>query len=340
MDLPRGKEPQQVLSPAVRLVLIYGEDYGLIRERATACAVAIAGDARDPFRVVEIDGARLKDDPARLGDECQQISFGGGGRVVWIKDAGDRAGGEIITRFLEAPVGGALVIVEAGELPKTSSLRKAAEAAPHALACPCYHDDPARLARVIDSVLRGHGQTLAPDAEAWLIARMGADRATSRAELEKLCLYVGDKRRIELADVEAAVADSAEATIDAVVQATADGDVVTLETALDRCFLDGEASVGIIRVTLRHFQRLHLAAGAVAQGVPTAAAIRGLRPPPFPRQAERLTRQLQRWPLPRLTAALIALQEAEAQCKQTVLPDRTICARALTALAEAARRQR
>lgn len=51
--------------PRVRGVVIYGNDDGLVAERAVALAKSICEDLKDPFRVVDIAGDSLKQDPAR-----------------------------------------------------------------------------------------------------------------------------------------------------------------------------------------------------------------------------------------------------------------------------------
>jgi len=59
-------------------VLFYGDDAGLIRARARAMTVAVAGALDDPFRVAELD----REDIARLPDEAATLSLTGGRRVV------------------------------------------------------------------------------------------------------------------------------------------------------------------------------------------------------------------------------------------------------------------
>ena len=59
-------------------VLIYGPDGGTVRERARQMVISIAGSIDDPFAVVRLDDAVLAADPARLPDEAQALSFGGG----------------------------------------------------------------------------------------------------------------------------------------------------------------------------------------------------------------------------------------------------------------------
>jgi DNA polymerase-3 subunit delta len=100
----------------VAVVLVYGADEGLVRERATAAMRGVLGaDIDDPFRLAVLDADPLRQDPARLADEAAQLSLLGGRRVVRVRDADDRLAKTLAT-VLEAPPGGALVVVEAGDL--------------------------------------------------------------------------------------------------------------------------------------------------------------------------------------------------------------------------------
>ena len=68
-------EPRQVEAflrkpdAKIRGIVVYGNDDGLIAERAAQLARSVCEDLKDPFRVVDIAGDALKADPARLADE-------------------------------------------------------------------------------------------------------------------------------------------------------------------------------------------------------------------------------------------------------------------------------
>src|SRR3546814_16334859 len=113
--------------PAVRAVLLYGPDAGLIRERAAALLAQIVADPQDPFSVSEISAAQLKDDPARLADEAAALTFGGGRRFVRVRDANDKIAPQLKDFLADSP-GEAFVTVEAEDLPARSALRKLFEA--------------------------------------------------------------------------------------------------------------------------------------------------------------------------------------------------------------------
>lgn len=322
--------------PDIRAVLLYGPDAGLVRERAEAIARTICPDLRDPFRVADLTAGALAADPARLADEAAQISLMGGRRVVRVRDAGD-ALGQTFARFLAAPIGDGLVVVEAGDLPGRSALRRVFDDAPQAAAIGCYPDSARDLAAVIREACTARNVAISRDALDFLVGHLGGDRLLTRAEIEKLTLYAGDGGKVELDDARAAIADSAALSLDNALLAAAEGDAAALDRALARVFQEGESPVTVIRALLRHLQRLHLLAVRIAAGASIEDAIRAARPPIFFKEQDSWRRQLQRWNEPRLRHALDRAAEAEFRMKLTGLPAETICRDALFAIARDAR---
>jgi DNA polymerase-3 subunit delta len=323
--------------PAIRAVLLYGPDGGLVRERAETVARTICPDLRDPFRVAELAAASLAGDPARLTDEAAQMSLVGGRRVIRVRDAGD-ALAPLFARFLADAAGGdTLVVAEAGDLPARSALRRAFDESPMAAAIGCYPDSARGLAQVIREAFAAHRIGASRDAIEFLVGHLGGDRLLTRAELEKLTLYAGDGGHVGLDEARAVVADSAALSLDDAILAAAEGDGAALDRALARVFQEGESPVSVIRALLRHLQRLHLLAARIAAGRSAEEAIRAARPPIFFKQQDSYRRQLARWSEARLRRALDRVAEAEFRMKLTGLPAETICREALFALAQEAR---
>ena len=71
--------------------------------------------------------------------------------------------------------------------------------------------------------VRAAGLRLDADALEWLLERVGADRGSTRGEVEKLILYAGPDRSIGLEAVRACVGDQAAVSFDDAVFAEADG---------------------------------------------------------------------------------------------------------------------
>jgi DNA polymerase-3 subunit delta len=326
--------------PDLRAALFYGPDGGQVRERADRLAKAICPDLADPFRVSELTAAAIATDPARLADEVAAMSLVGGRRVVRIRDAGDGLTTQL-SAVLAPSSGGArgdsLIVVEAGDLPGRSSLRKLGETLPGAAAVACYADSARDIADLIRETLSARRIAIASDAQAYLVTHLGGDRLVTRQELEKLTLYAGDGGRIELADAIACVGETNSLSVEELVYAAAEGEPAKLDNALLRCLQEGQAPISILRATMRHFHRLHLAAARVAGGGSPDEATRLLRPPIFFKFVDRFKAQLSIWKPRRIAAALESLTRAELDSKRAVLPQETVAREALFTIARAAR---
>jgi DNA polymerase-3 subunit delta len=328
----------------VRAVLFYGPDGGLVRERAEALTLQVAEDASDPFRVVEMSGQALGEDPARLADEAAAISFTGGRRVVRVRDAGERIV-RIFQSFLEDAPGDApgdtMIVLEAGDLPARSSLRKLFEKHDLAAAVACYRDEGRDLERVIRQSLDEAGLTIEPDALSFLRTHLGGDRQISRRELEKVVLYKGKQTSpVSLTDVEACVGNSSALALDDVVDAVGLGDLPRLTTALPRCLAEGSTAIAVLRAVAQHFQRLHMVAGRRAAGESLDDALKSLRPPLFWKRKEAFTAQLRLWSLEDLGLALGRLLTAERKSKTTGVPAEPLLGITLYGLALSPSRRR
>lgn len=338
-------EPRQVESflkkpdPKIRGVVIYGNDDGLIGERAAQLAKTVCEDLKDPFRVVDIAGDVLKGDPARLADEFGAMSLMGGRRVIRVRPAGEESA-TALQNLVDATAGDALVIVEGGNLTPRSTLRTLAETEASLAALPCYMDNEAALEGLVESAARAQGLGVDADALDWIVERIGGDRGQTRSEIDKLMLYkTGDENKtITLADAMAVLGDTASVGIDDVIAATFDGEPVALDRALDRVFAEGGNPVQLVRSLQRHADQLHLVSGHAAKGGNLEAALfkaRGL--PRGGPVRQRFERHLRAWPLPRLGSALQEILRAEMECKSTGLPDEAIARRLCLRLSQAAR---
>ena len=328
--------------PKIRGVVIYGNDDGLIAERAQQLAKSVCEDLKDPFRVVDIAGETLKGDPARLADEFSAMSLMGGRRVIRVRPAGEETAAAL-ENLVAAPAGDALIVIEGGNLTPRSSLRTLAETEPTLAAMPCYMDSEGELERLVEAAAKSHGLSVDPDALEWIVERLGGDRGQTRSELDKLMLYKsGDETKtVTLDDALAVLGDTAAIGIDDVIGATFDGNLTALDRALDRVFAEGGNPVQLVRAVQRHVDQLHMVAGHGAAGGNMEAAMfkaRGL--PRGGPVRQRFERHVRSWPLPRLSAAVTRVLEAEMECKSTGLPDEAIARRLCLALARVAPQSR
>src|SRR5437660_12632119 len=88
----RGKEIDSYLArpdSGRPIILLYGPDAGLVRERADALMASAVDDPNDPFSLVRLDGDELAAEPSRLVDEAMTVPLFGGRRAIRVR-AGSR----------------------------------------------------------------------------------------------------------------------------------------------------------------------------------------------------------------------------------------------------------
>jgi DNA polymerase-3 subunit delta len=317
-----------------RVVLLIGDDAGLARERADTLARLVSGG--DELAVIDIGKDGVKD-AGMLAAEAATRPLLGGRYAVRVREATDA-----FTAAAKAACDGpgpGLVIMEGSELNARSKLRVALEAAPQAAVIQCYRERGAELVASIKRILEELGITAEPAAIEWLAQHQGEDRQRMRRELEKLALFVGPGGRAGAEDVLACVAEGNALSLEEALTAAFAGDVAGADRALAAAFADGANPVQAMRGALRHSQRLHEAATAVAEGSSPGDALGALRPPVFFRARPAMERALNLWRLPQLESLGAALLEAERRTKSTGMPDHAVARQAVLSIARQAQRR-
>src|ERR1700712_2268671 len=252
----RGKEIDAFLArpdSGRPIILLYGPDAGLVRERAEALLASAVDDPNDPFSLVRLDGDELSAQPSRRVGEARHGPLFGGRRAIRVR-AGSRSFASAIDTLADSPLKDCRIVIEAGELRPESPLRKACEKARNAVAIACYPDTERDLARLIDDELRLSKLRIAPDARATLTALLGGDRQASRNELRKLALYAHGTGEVTLDDVMAVVADASELKIDPIVDGAFAGNASAVESEFAKAMVAGTPAAVVLE---SGFPRLH-----------------------------------------------------------------------------------
>ncbi|MFL5228791.1 MAG: DNA polymerase III subunit delta [Microvirga sp.] len=325
------------LSPGVVAVLFYGPDAGLIAERAKATASRAVDDPSDPFQLIRLEGDAVAADPARLADEAGTIGLFGGKRAIWVKPS-SRNLAPAVTPVLAMPLADTLIVIEAGDLGKSSPLRTLCERSPKALALPCYGDAGKELVVVVDEALRAAGLSIARDAREVLIASLGGDRLATRSEIAKLALYVHGRREVTLDDVDAVMSDVSSLAVDQVVDAAFGGDRTRIDQGYRRLEAEGTSGSVVLGAALRHAMALLSARADIDAGRGSEEALRAFRGLHFRRQ-DAVKRQIGQWPGAALQRAVARLQTGVLESRRSAVGE-AVASRTLFEIAAAARASR
>lgn len=315
--------------PKKPVVLVYGPDSGLVSERAGLVVRKTSGENADPFSLVQLDGDIVAGDPGKLIDEAQTIGLFGNHRVIRVR-AGTKNFASAVETLLANPPQ-ATVVIEAGDLRPTAPLRSICEKSPAAAVMPCYVDTDRDLARLIsDSKL-----SFEPGAREELIALLGADRLSTRAELDKLALYAqGNGGTVSVEDVRSVIADASALALDDVMDFATAGEAEAALVALNKAYAAGSQPAAILNAAIRHVTQLHRLKLAVDAGDSPARVVEYARPPVFFRRRPHFERALNRYGSELLAREIVALSDASLAARKNAALAESITERAILRLAK------
>ena len=347
MNLSKRPEIERFLKtpdPAVRAVLIHGKDRSGVAERATVLCRTVTPDLNDPFNVTALTDADIDSDGVKLEEALTAMSLMGGRRLVRVRLASEKSTVDkaLAAAFDTHAKGGynpdAMLVIEAGQLGRESSLRKIAETTAGGCAIVCYEDETGDVARMTREALAADGVSLTSDALETFVARLPRERGLMRQEIERLILYIGPGSGLSLdaKGLEAHLGVEADASLQDAALNAFGGRAGPAQGHLRRALAEGESPVLAIRQAGYHLGRLRRIAvltgnGAGAKEAAKAAGV-------FWKQEAEMLRQAKSWSFDAIDAVQDSITTADIASKTTGSPDKLIAERLLLEIAARARR--
>jgi len=237
---------------------------------ASAAANELVALLPEPGERIELTGAELRGDPARLGDEARSTSLFGDARHIWVRASGEEAlpALETLIATAEAGAGKACpVIVIATAATDKSRTAKLLEKRKDAAVAMFHAPDLAAVAQAVRAMGDGAGVHL-DTALAERIARAAnLDVRLAKSEVEKLALYLDASpqapRRADAAALDAVGAPCEDDGFAPLVDAVLGGDTGRLGAELHRM---RELSLNPVGTLLAFQRRAALLARIAARG--------------------------------------------------------------------------
>jgi DNA polymerase-3 subunit delta len=298
----------------LRFLLLYGPDQAGSRGLAKLLAEAMGSDAER----IDLSGAELKSDPARLADEAASISMFGSGRYIFVEADGEEVL-PAVEALIETSVAGNPVVIVAGALRATSRLLKLALAQPAALAFASYIPEGRDADRLVLDLSRQAGLVMRPDAARRVAEAAGGNRALIESELQKFALYLDaapDRPKpIDHDLIDALGTDSDEGDLSRLADGVAAGDPVQVQAELLRLSTQGVEGITLVRALLRRMLLLARLRAEVERGKTIDAVMTSEGKYLFWKEKPAVAQQLSRWRPDLLAKAISRLMDAERQVK-------------------------
>jgi DNA polymerase-3 subunit delta len=310
MKVDTGRLRSLIAAPPadLRLYLLHGPDEAGAQAAAQQLTAAFGAGAQR----VDLDGATLRKDPARLLDEAAALSLFGEARYIRVTAMGDESI-DAVENLLTAERAGNPVIALAPGMRATARLAKLVIDSPLACACPFYEPSAADTEKIAWTLARELGLELEPGIARHLVEASGGDRAVIARELDKMALFLDaapDRpRSLDHMVLEAIGADLGETAQATIVASVINGEPAALGQALDRAGMDGASPVPWLRALVRRLLALADMRAAIDDGEAPGAVMKRHRV--FFKEEEATLAALRRWTPALLARAVAQIREAE-----------------------------
>jgi len=305
-----GQIRQALQSPRrdVRFHLLHGPD-----EAGAQALAALLGKALGPeAERIDLEGAALRADPARLADEAASMSLFGTPRWVRITGLGEESLAAV-TALLELESGTNPVVAIAPGVKTSAKIVKLALDHPRAMAFGCYPPTAQDAEKLAAQLAQDQGMRVAPGVAARLVESAGGDRSVLAREVEKLALYLDaapDRpQELTLAALDAVGADLDEGETFALVDTLIEGRPDLLASELGRLAEAGGSPIPWLRQVARRLVSLAEMRAEMATGEPVEAVMKRHRV--FFKEEAATARHLRRWTPAMLADALARIRRAE-----------------------------
>lgn len=237
---------------------------------ASAAANELVAHLADAGERIELSGAEVRADPARLGDEARSTSLFGDARHIWVRAGGEDALSALETLIATAEAGAGaacpVIVVATGATDK-SRTAKLLEKRKDAVVAMFYAPDLSTVTQAVRAMGDAAGVHLGGELAERIARAANLDVRLAQSEVEKLALYLDASpqapRRADAAALDAVGAPCEDDGFAPLVDAVLGGDAMRLVPELHRM---RELSLNPVGTLLAFERRAALLARIAARG--------------------------------------------------------------------------
>lgn len=161
---------------------------------------------------------------------------------------------EILADYCEKPIASSTLVIVAEKLDGRTRFMQVVSKTAAIVECkPLYME---KIPSWINAQVRKGGRQISQDAAQFLANLVGNNLSQLSSAIEKIVLYIGDKKLIELKDVEGAVAETHQHTIFELTDAVGLKNLPKALSLLQNILDNGESPVLLLNMLARHFRIL------------------------------------------------------------------------------------
>jgi DNA polymerase-3 subunit delta len=240
--------------------LLYGPEPTITRFRFEVIAKKIVNDLADPFLVSQLSSEKIKEDKAILTDEFYSIAMLGGRRLIMIKDC-DAHTVQALKILLSDPQYGRksdnFILIQGGDMDKSSALRKLVEESQFLMAIPCYEEDATSLRKSISELFVENDIMFEGEIINLMVKNFGKDRNLIVNEVSKIKNYLGDEKKLSLEIFKKITSSNQDENLQDFAVQFASKNYEWCFLRAEKAFEGGNESILLVRNLINYFSKLY-----------------------------------------------------------------------------------
>ena len=305
--------------------LIYGPKEEVSRNRFEYIASQIVNDLKDPFLVANLSAERIKNDEKIIADEFYSISMLGGRKLITIKDANEDTVSALKILLSDPQYGRKsdnFILIMAGDLSKSSALRKIIEDSQFLMAIPSYEIPPAKIIEDIKDLLKENKIECDSIVIKQMIKNYGNDRQLLINEINKFRQYLGDKKILTLEIFEKVAIKKDEENLFEFAILFANKNYRKCLEMADIALSKGNECMLLTRSTINYFQKLYHAKIGIESGKSIDEVVRASQI--FFKNEKDFKENLQSLSIKFIAKILMGLEKLEINLKKGDIPQKLV----------------
>ena len=309
--------------------LVYGQNKGLVREKSQTIIDTYKDDQTE---IIKFENDELISEPEKLSNEFNTFSLIAEKKIIHVLNTKDNLT-ETITNTINNQDSTNLIIFETGELIPRSKLRKFFEKEENLGILACYFDTERDVQDLIETTFKKEDISISRDISLLIAKRLGNERHIIKSELEKIILYLKDKKEFKAEDILKCLSQNEDFGFDDLNYNLCDGNVVKLDKIINQLYLEGINPIALLRSAGKHFQKILFVNQKIDSGMNLNESLSQLKPPIFFLYINKFKNQVTKWRTILCYKAIERIMETEELCKLNSKISKIICWRTLSNIA-------
>lgn len=314
--------------------VIVGDEPYLVQTAVKRVRETLVGGADDDMSVTSFS-ARDADADAVIG-ALRTVPLLGGRPFVMLRDGeyltkeGRKRFSQAIASYLEAPVPESTLVIHAQKIDGRSRLMQLAVKSGTVVECKKLYDD--KLPAWIGMEIKRRDRQISFEAAKFLADMVGNDLGQLVSAIDRLVLYIGDRKLVELADVEEAITETHQRDVFELTDAVGQRRISRALSYLHNLLENGQPPPLILHMLARHFRILSKAREVEGRMMERADIAKYLGVNPF--YLNNYLQQARNFSKQELRQSFHALHRCDREIKSSRLSRERILERAIISIAE------